>query len=182
MDEGQLVEQLLRTPPTCLSAFNAAPSEVWESFDDSPQSAWRIRCQCGGEKGRLLGYTLSDYDTEYRGPVCFLSPLAFECVTCNAISELLDTDRHGYHAELSRLEGDGQGSSKLRGTGPRQTLGCPSCSSDTFRVKVGFVYWHPDELAEEFDEAWEDLFSVFLCQCICASCNHTFNPTDFGKL
>ena len=39
-----------------------------------------------------------------------------------------------------------------------------------------------DELAEEFDDQWEDLFSVFLCHCKCVGCGQTSQPTDFGKL
>ena len=182
MDEMQLVERLRATAPSCLKEFKATPAQLAKSFDDNPCSVWQVACRCGGTKGQFLGYPLKDYNAEYTGAECFLSPLAFECAVCKAVTELLDTDRHGYHSEVARLEGDEDGSAKLRGDGPRQAYLCPECGGKVFEVMVGFVFWHPDELAEEFDEQWEDLFSVFLCHCKCAGCGKSSEPTDFGKL
>jgi hypothetical protein len=182
MDEEQLVERLRTTVPSCLSSFKVTPTQLPEQFDDNPCSIWQIACRCGSSEGRFLGYPLKDYNTEYNGPVCFLSPLAFECAACKAVTELLDTDRHGYHAEVARRQGDKTGSAKLRGGGPRQSFICPSCSGELFGVTVGFVFWYPDELAEEFDGEWEALYSVFLCHCKCAGCGQVSQPTDFGKL
>ena len=33
------------------------------------------------------------------------------------------------------------------------------------------------ELAEEFDDGWEDLFNVFLCRCTCSNCGKTSAAT-----
>lgn len=182
MDEAQLVNRLQTTAPSCLKGFKATPSKLAEPFDNNPCSVWLVACSCGGMHGRLLGYPLKDYDSEYDGPECFLSPLAFECAACKVVTEMLDTDRHGYHAELARREGDEAGSAKLRGEGPRKMFKCPACSGELFGVTVGFVFWYPDELAEEFDGEWEELYNVFLCHCKCAGCGQTSQPTDFGKL
>ncbi|QDS99347.1 hypothetical protein [Adhaeretor mobilis] len=182
MDEAQLVKRLQTAVPSCLKQFKTTPAELPKPFDENPCSVWRIACKCGGEQGHFLGYPLKDYNAEYDGPECFLSPLAFECNTCSTVTELLNTDLHGYHAEVARLEGDEHGSSKLIGEGSRQVFRCSDCGSDVFSVVAGFVFWYPDELADEFDEAWEDLFSVFLCHCTCAGCGQTSEPTDFGKL
>jgi hypothetical protein len=182
MDEEQLVERLRTSAPSCLQGFKATPSQLPEPFDENPYSVWRIACHCGGTNGRFLGYPLKDFNPEDDGPECFLSPLAFECASCNAVTELLDTDRHGYHAEVARRQGDEGGSAKLRGTGPRQSFTCPACGGKLFGIQVGFVFWYPDELAEEFDDAWEELFSIFLCHCKCVGCGQTSQPTEFGKL
>jgi hypothetical protein len=182
MDEARLIERLRTTAPSCLRGFNATPAQLPEPFDDNPCSIWQLACRCAGTQGRFLGYPLRDYNPEYNGPECFLSPLAFECAACQAVTELLDTDRHGYHPEVARREGDEDASAKLRGAGPRQAFRCPGCGGQAFGVTVGFVFWYPDELAEEFEGGWEDLFSVFLCHCRCAGCGQTSQPTDFGKL
>ena len=182
MDESQLVELLQTTAPSCLKGFKITPAKLAEPFDDNPCSVWQVGCTCGGEHGRFLGYSLKDYNSEYEGPECFLSPLAFECAACHAVTELLDTDRHGYHAEIARREGHGVGSAKRRGEGPPKQFICPGCSGEWFAVTVGFVFWYPDELAELFDGEWEDLYNVFLCHCRCASCGQTSQPTNFGKL
>lgn len=182
MDEEQLVERLRTTAPSCLKGVKVIPTRLPEPFDNNPCSVWQVACRCGALQGRLLGYSLKDYNAEYNGPECFLTPLAFECAACNQVTELLDTDLHGYHAEVARLEGDEAGAAKLRGKGPRQAFRCPGCGGHSFEVTVGFVFWNPDELAEEFDAHWEDLFSVFLCHCKCDGCGQSSQPTDFGKL
>jgi hypothetical protein len=183
MDEEQLAELLRMTTPSCLKEFRTTPAQLPQPFDDNLCSVWQIACRCGDTRGRFLGYRLQDYNPDYNGAECFLSPLAFECATCKAATELLDTDRHGYHPEVARRAGhDGGVSTKLRGEGPRQASRCPSCGGQVFEVKVGFVFWGPGELAEEFVDHWEELFSVFLCYCKCAACGQTSEPTDFGKL
>src|SRR5205823_3801965 len=98
MNEEELVKRLRTTAPSCLRNFNATPSELPEPFDNNPCSVWQLACCCGNSRGRFLGYSLKDYNAEYNGPESFISPLAFECSACKTITELLDTDRHGYHA------------------------------------------------------------------------------------
>lgn len=182
MNEKDLVKHLCTTVPSCIAGFHVTPARLPEPFDDNPTSVWQIACTCGSQTGRFLGYPLKDYNTEYDGPECFLSPLTLECSQCKKTTEILDTDQHGYHAEVARLQGDEVGSAKLRGEGPPQAFLCPTCKGGVFSVTVGFVFWYPDELAEEFDGDWEDLFSVFLCNCKCAGCGQVSQPTDFGKL
>jgi hypothetical protein len=181
MNEAELVDYLRTTPPSCLQRFVATVAQLPEPFDNNPSSVWQIACSCGNNTGRFLGYPLRDYNAEYDGPEIFISPLLFECSKCQTPTLLFDTDRHGYHAEVARLDG-GVGSAKRRGKGPPKSLPCPSCSGNSFAVTVGFVFWYPDELTEEFEEAWEDLYNVFLCYCQCASCGTVTQPTDFGKL
>lgn len=180
MNEVQLVELLQTTTPSCLRNFNATPSQLPVPFDDNPCSIWQVACPCGGTKARFFGYPLKDYNPEYDGPECFISPLALECDACKTVTELLDTDRHGYHAEVARRDG-GIGSVKRRGKGPRRAFACSGCKKDHFEVIVGFVFWYPDELIE-FDGEWEELFNVFLCHCKCTGCGQTSQPTNFGKL
>jgi hypothetical protein len=182
MDEVQLIKRLRTTPPSCLSDFKIKPAQLPTPFDSNPCSVWQIACRCGGGRGRFMGYPLKSYNTDYDGPETFISPLAFECTECNRATELLDTDRDGYHAEVALREGDGVGSAKLRGQGPRPSFTCPGCGAEQFEVVVGFVFWYPDELLEEFDGEWEELFNVFLCYCKCAGCDEVSQPTDFGRL
>lgn len=181
-DFDAFVEMLKQTPPSCLADSNPIAAALPEPWDDNPKSIWKLSCRCGGSHGRVLGYSLKDYRPDYDGSLMLLGPLGFECLSCKAITEFFDTDVHGYHAEVARLEGSDGGSSKLRGSGPRQAFPCPGCQGENFSVIVAFVFWNADELAEEFDGNWQDLFNVFLCYVTCASCGRVSNPTDFGKL
>jgi hypothetical protein len=182
MNEKQLVEKLRATAPSCLEGCRLCTGRLSKPFDNNPCSVWTIGCNCGGSTGRLLGYSLKDYNKDYVGPECFLSPLAFECNECNKVTEILDTNLHGYHSDVARRSGDDIGSAKLRGEGPRQSFTCTGCKGSLFSITVAFVFWHTDELAEEFEECWEDQFSVFLCECRCVSCGRISRPTNFGKL
>src|SRR5262245_48970128 len=101
MDEVRLAERLRTTAPSCLQGFSATPAQLPEPFDDNPRSVWQIACRCGEATGRFLGYPLKEYNSEYDGPQCFISPLAFECSACKTVTELLDTDRHGFHADVA---------------------------------------------------------------------------------
>lgn len=174
---------LEKTQPSCLRDFSCLPATIPEHWDDSPKSVWQVRCKCGGTIGRLLGYSLKDFKDEYDGPLVMISPLAFQCAACEQETELLDTDIHGYHADLELREGTIGGSCKIRGTGEcRLAFPCPVCNNELFAIVVGFVFWNADELAEEFDDRWEDLFNVFLLYATCVSCGNMSRPVDFGKL
>jgi hypothetical protein len=176
----QFANHLRVTVPSCLRGFRVTKATLPEAWDDNPCSVWRIACACGSAEGRFLGYSLHDYTAD-DGLECFISPLAFECKRCQTVTELLDTDLHGYHAEIARRIGE-EGSTKLRGEGPRKPYPCPNCGSEFHCVLAAFVFWNANELEEEYDSGWEDLFNVFLCYCTCAGCGRRFQPTEFGKL
>ncbi len=116
----------------------------------------------------------------YKGDL-LVSPFAFECSACSRVTELLDSDIHGYHAEVGKLEG-GIRSAKLRGTGPRTTFACPGCEKTSFRMVVGFVYWDFDILEDEPQLPAQEFFNLFLLYCTCVNCGRLSEPTEFGKL
>ncbi len=143
----------------------------------------RLACTCGEQRGRVLGYPLRDYNPNYDGPECFISPLSFECTDCRKVTEIFDTDIHGYHSEVAKIEG-GIGSVKGRGEGPRQPFSCSACGEQVFVVTVGFVYW-PAAFDLLFNEpGWPilEFFNVFLCHGRCVACGEVSAVTDFGKL
>lgn len=176
---------LENTPPSCLQGLACVPTNLPEPWDDNPKSVWQVRCKCGGTTGRLMGYSLADYNDEYDGPLELISPLAFQCASCEHTAELLDTDIHGYHADIDLREGITGGSCKIRGTGQRGSrlaFPCPKCNADIFSIIVGFVFWNGNELEDLFDGRWEDLFNVFLCYAVCLKCDTISRQADFGKL
>ena len=184
MTEEQVVERLRSTVPSCLRGFRVTPAHLPEPFDDNPCSVWQISCPCGGKKGRFLGHSLKDHNANYAGPECYISPLAFECHHCKKSTELLDTDP-GTATMLKLPFVEMAGSDSGQATEAKdlpQAFVCPSCGGKLFSVTIGFVFWNPDELAEDPDPHCEELFSVFLCYCKCAACEQTSQPTDFGKL
>jgi hypothetical protein len=162
--------------------FAPVPARLPERWDDNPKSVWQVQCKCGGAIGRLLGHSLKVFNSEYDGPLLLISPLAFQCASCERPTELLDTDIHGYHADLDLREGTTGRSCKFRGSGERLAFPCPACSADLFTIVVGFVFWDAEELEEEFEDRWEDLFNVFLCYTSCVKCGAMSRPADFGKL
>jgi hypothetical protein len=113
----------------------------------------------------------------------FIGPLGFKCASCGKITELLDTDRHGYHAEIAEIEG-GVGSTKVCGKGRRKAYSCSECAAEEFAVTVAFLFWEGtmEVFLDEPDWAFEEFFNEFLCYCRCVACGHTSEPTEFGKL
>ncbi len=186
----EFYEQLKITPPRCLAKLSVKVADLPVHFDNSPKSTWRLACgQCGEQAGFLLGHSFQKLDPTYVGRLIFVSPLAFKCSKCHTSAELLDTDLHGYHNELSLLEGDEPCGTKYRGDGEREEYLCSSCQNISFRLIVSFVYW-PDaieEILELFDELCsqaplKEFFSLFLCYASCTTCDALSEPTDFGKL
>ncbi|MBX9653957.1 hypothetical protein K2Y11_10115 [bacterium] len=181
----QFERYLRNTPPSCLRGFKLKKGKFARDYGDeadTTSSVWQIACRCGSSEGKFLGHPLKDYDDEYDDPD-FISPLKFECNKCKAITPILDTDKHGYHADLDRREGeDDGGSCKIRGKGKPKEYVCPDCGKNIFKIKAGFVFWNLSELEESFEDRWEDLFMVFICKCKCVGCGEVVEPTDFGKL
>jgi hypothetical protein len=183
VDEAERITRMLETtPPACVAGFHLTPVELPIAWDSNTRSVWRLGCRCGGEQGRILGYPLGEYKDWPGGAECFISPIGFECAACSAVTEVVDTDQHGYHPEVAKREGD-IGSAKFRREGPRRAWPCPQCKAERFTLTVAFIFWDAaSDLADEPDWPLQDFFNVFLSFARCASCGHLSEPTDFGKL
>jgi hypothetical protein len=180
LDDAQIAEQIRASPPSCVAGFNLLSTELPVPWDDVFKTVYGIACRCGSQTGKILGYPLRDYNSSYEGDL-LVTPIAFHCEQCSTVTEILDTDAHGYHAEVAKLEG-GVGSAKIRGHGSRSEYICPSCNTEIFKVTVGFVYWNFDIVYDEPDLAGQDFFNVFLMYGHCQKCNHIAPVTDLGKL
>ncbi len=196
MTRRQLEKRLRTKAPSCVADFRLTPAALpGDRIDakldpvkakfgaliadprDEPHSAWVLACGCGHGTGQLLGHRLSDYS---EAPDCgdtIVGPLGFKCGSCGSIIELLDTDRHGYHARLGSP-------SKIRGKGRRPAFACRRCSGQEFTVLVAFLFWEGaiEVFLDEPTWQYEEYFNEFLCFCACAACGQVSEPTEFGKL
>jgi hypothetical protein len=192
-DEAKrIVERMLSVPPSCVGGLRLTRAELPVSlgsvrsycveWEFAAKSIWRLGCACGAGRGRVLGYPLREVNPDYDGSV-FVGPLGFECSACRKVTEILDTDVHGYHAEVGKLEGC-IGSVKIRGDGPRRPFPCSACGEGLFVVTVGFIYWPAaiDLSFEEPDLPIQEFFNEFLCYGRCVSCGEVSAMTEFGKL
>ncbi len=176
-DTERITLQLQTTPPACLDGFGATPADPPFEWDDRIRSVWQLACACGSEQGQLLGY----------GPHgtagSLISPIGFGCSACGKVTEIIDTARHGYHADVAKREGS-TGSAKYRGEGARTAWHCPQCSGQALRVTVAFIFWEAalDLAEDEPDWPLQGFFNVFLLFARCADCGLLSEPTDFGKL
>jgi len=180
LDDDQIAEKICANPPSCVAGFNLSSTKLPVSWDDAFKTVYQIRCKCGSETGKILGYPLKDYNPSYDSNL-LVTPIAFRCDQCSTATEILDTAVHGYHAEVAKLEG-GIGSAKIRGSGLRSTFECPSCSDTIFQVTVGFVYWDFDIIYDEPELPGQEFFNVFLMYGHCQNCHHISSITDLGKL
>ena len=183
MNEDQIAEHIRNTPPICVNGFHLTTAHLPEPWDNNFTTVYRLNCKCGSGAATILGHPLRDYN-----PDCddndedLITPLGFQCSQCNIITEIIDTDIHGYHSEVANLEGDIR-SVKYRGDGSRTKYKCPKCSTTTFKdVTVGFVYWDFDIMIDEPELPGQEFFNVFLFYVSCQSCGHVSRAIDLGKL
>jgi hypothetical protein len=182
-------------PPRCIAGFIARPTELpGVEFDghvsmsqlniDVPPGVtisapehinpvFALSCQCGGQRHYVHGYRWSNPD--FHNAVVFLSPLTLECAACGKRTDLLDTDIHGYDAEL------GHGSATARAEGEPVVFECPSCGRQPLEAFVRFEY--PDDLFDgnfpEFAGREQDLFTWFNLVGKCPQCSQVLPVADF---
>jgi hypothetical protein len=168
-------ERLRKTPPRCLDGFTIERATLTDVAFDGHGSdlnkVYRLACTCGKGHFRVLGHHL-DND---RGSAIFVSPLALECVGCGKVTELIDTDQHGYDAEL------GHGGTTIRGKGPRTPYACDKCGVRPMTAYARFEH-SGEELADSFIEEFpnsQDYFSWFSLVGTCDGCKRMLGVADY---
>jgi hypothetical protein len=182
-------------PPRCIAGFTAKAAELrGVNFDghssvskakgDAPPGVtiegpehinpvFALSCSCGNKRHYIHGHRWTNPD--FHNAVVFLSPLVLECAACRKMTDLLDTDTHGYDAEL------GHGSATARAKGDRVVYECPTCGRQPLEPFVRFEY--PDNLFDRDSPAFagreQDLFSWFSLVGVCAQCNAMLSVADF---
>jgi hypothetical protein len=182
-------------PPRCISGFITRPTELpGVEFDghasmsqlnvevppgmtiEAPEHinpVFALLCRCGGSRHYVHCYRWINAD--FRNAVVFLSPLVLECAACRKMVGLLDTDLHGYDAEL------GHGTATVRAKGERVVYECPKCGKQPLAAFVRFEY--PDDLFDgdfpEFAGREQDLFTWFSLVGKCPQCSQVLPVADF---
>lgn len=174
----KIVRRVRETPPACLEGFQVTPvlKEPWNHW-----VTWAVSCTCGTDTGRLKGYPLKDYNSEYDGPELFLSPLAFECTSCNKTTEIIDTKLHGYDSECDKLQGKPTLDANSRGSGMPKIFACPHCGETGFQLQVQCAHPHFDliEDSPELEPRTQDFFDAFGVRATCKVCGTESNPASY---
>ncbi|HTN74148.1 MAG TPA: hypothetical protein VL096_02835 [Pirellulaceae bacterium] len=166
----QLVQHVLDHAPKCIGEFQVRltlPADsIWEN-----RTEWELVCSCGSKTGQILGYSLGDLAQDYDGPLTFVTPLGFSCSSCNRLTEIIDTELHGYDGEC-KARFDGSGAATYRGTGERKVFACEKCGGGQFSAKAHFQYSHFDIIEDEPELApvAQDFFDFFECTGVCSGC------------
>ena len=181
-------------PPRCIAGFKAQPVELpGVEFDGHPSMSdfagspyadrisapenldiiFLLYCTCGSDRHYILGHYWRNPD--YNNVLVFLSPLALRCAACGKVTELIDTDIHGYDGEC------GHGVATKRGEGRREEYLCDECGPQPLEGFVRFEY--PDDLfTEDFAEfrgREQDLFTWFSVAGKCVGCSRLLHVTEF---
>jgi hypothetical protein len=179
-------------PPRCIAGFGIAPDELPgfrfdghlapsaikapEGMIDGPEllnPIFRLACTCGHDHHHVIGHHWRNPD--YSNVLVFLSPIVLRCASCGKETEVIDTDRHGYDAELGHIV------ATARGEGDRGEYRCDQCGPQAFRIWVRFEY--PDDLFRRtfkgFQRRQQDLFSWFTLVGKCPCCSRELDITDF---
>lgn len=182
-------------PPRCIAGFDARPTELpGVEFDGHASMSqldfevppgvtvhapehinpvFALCCRCGGNRHYVRCYRWINAD--YNNAVVTLSPLALQCAACQKVTQLLDTDLHGYDSEL------GHGSATARAEGDEVVFECPSCGRQPLEAFVRFE--HSDDLFDgdfpEFAGREQDLFTWFSLVGRCPQCSQLLPVADF---
>jgi hypothetical protein len=165
------VEYAYRHPPRCIRELN--PVQLTEMVPGMATynfvAYFRVGCPCGERATYLLGYFMED-----KGPGrvrVFVSPLALECPACGRVSELIDTQQHGFG-------GENDCDCNMTGEGPRTWFPCPQCGEVPLAVIPGFSYQGDDD---PFDirERPQDFFGAFWVCGECSQCGQLLTITGF---
>jgi hypothetical protein len=155
------------------SQFDTAAGEVMIEGAEHVNPVFWLLCPCGCDSHSILGHY-------WRNPDCysvlvFVSPLALVCSACGKVTELFDSDKHGYDAEIGAVP------TNYRGTGKRSQFACKRCGPRAFQVFARFEY--PDDLlvrsADDFRGREQDLFHWFSVVGKCSACGRFTEITDF---
>jgi hypothetical protein len=174
----RIVNQVRSTPPECLRGFRTAAVKNMGPWEEN--IGWQLTCECGAKQGKILGYSLKEYSSDYLGPEIFVGPLAFQCSSCGKTTEIIDTDLHGYDAEIGKLEGK-QFSVTIRGQGKRKSFPCLNCQATSFGVTVCFFHNNFDIIEDEPDlePRSQDFFDAFDCLGVCVACSEESRIANF---
>lgn len=172
-----LIKYFSTHPPRCLMEFVIAPAHLegvaFDGHGEELNTIFSVSCSCGHNRHFILGHYWRN--PAYKNVLVFVSPLALRCEACGEITELIDTDVHGYDSEL------GNGSCTMRGKGRRDEFKCEECGVHPFNVYARFEY--PDDLFtddfQDFRGREQDLFTWFSLVGTCSNCSRLRAITDF---
>jgi hypothetical protein len=164
----------LTTPPGCLAGFRAEPSKLkgrrFDGHGEPRNAVYRLRCACGHDRFLTLGHHLTN-----EGTPIFVSPLALQCAKCQKVTERIDTDEHGYDAEIGAV------GTTIRGTGARTPYACDRCGVRPTTAHARFE--HSAETFEdstgEFAGNEHNLFTWFTLVGECDGCKRVLTIADF---
>ena len=162
-------------PPRCVAGFRAKPIELrriqFDGHVDRLNITFLLACVCGNGCHYVSGFSWRNPD--YRNELVFLSPLDLRCASCGKVEELLDTDRHGYDAEIGGIV------ATVRGQGEKMEYQCDQCGSQPFEICVRFEYAdHVFDDQKHRGQA-QDLFSWFSLVGKCPGCSRILRIADF---
>ena len=114
------------------------------------------------------------YHTDNMGHKIFVSPLSLRCAACSAVTDLIDTDEHGFNAEIETI------TATIRAQGKRGPFAC-ACGGKQFTPYARFEF--SGETLEDSTGEWtgneHNLFSWFSLVGDCATCGKRVDIAEF---
>ncbi|HEX7641359.1 MAG TPA: hypothetical protein VF472_04010 [Burkholderiaceae bacterium] len=180
LNEEAIRARLKVTPPACFASMKPLRDEPPAQWAGKNLTVWKLACPCGGDHGQFLGYPVGKFNPHYDGPE-YLSPFAFRCAKCGTVHEVMDTNRHGYHAYIC------DSPSHITGEGEKSVYACAKCHGTDLAVKVCLFHWDDiiemiEEEPEEFADKAENMFIEFHAFGHCQACGHEEKVAEYNKL
>jgi hypothetical protein len=175
-------------PPRCIAGFIARPVEspgvepdgrismtvlnpgvpMGLTTLDDPElisSVFALSCRCGGDRHYIHCYR--SVNANFDNATEIGSPFVLECATCRTMTELLDSEVHGFNREVHGKP------MTLRAQGGAIVFECPTCGRKPLEAFARFEY--QDDLFDgyfaEFCGREQGLFGWFNLVARCPQCS-----------
>jgi hypothetical protein len=105
-----LLQHVRSSPPRLLAGVRSG-LVIDEGSDKNHSVKFDLFSTDGAFTAKIRGYSLVRLNLKYKGPPVFVSPVSLQCIPGVSVSELFDSEVHGYPAEIRST------SARIRGTG-----------------------------------------------------------------
>jgi hypothetical protein len=135
-------------------------------------SVFALSCRCGGNRHYIHCYRSVNPDFDNATEIG--SPIVLECAACGTMTELLDSEVHGFNREVH-----GQPIT-LRSQGDPIVFECPTCGRQPLEAFPRFEYQDDlfDSYFAEFGGREQDLFGWFNLVARCPQCSQVLLVAD----
>jgi hypothetical protein len=180
-NQDMVQQQLRTTPPRCFYDICPEPLPGVQQEGGIVLTAWKITL--GDSSGRHCSVVGIPTLVRSNPPsILLFGNLAVKY--SGKLIEIFNPVVHGYHNEISRMEGELHDVCNSEAPDERKEYTCPNCASPLFSLTAFFYYQDGaiEVFLEEPDYPISDMFNSFNLYGVCVNCHEESTIAEFDGL